>query len=108
MHIRFKRKPRNPSGESLAAQVETVKLHESMESFLDVEDDDVLVYVDNLLRSCKQIGPLEPFSLMSRGEALAALNMLEGKQRVIESHLKTARALRTLLESKLADEGQPQ
>jgi hypothetical protein len=108
MHIRFKRKSASPASESLSSQVERIRLHESMESFLDVEDEDVLTYVDNLLRTCKEIGPLEPFSLMSREEALQAISMLLGRRRVMESHLKTARALRTLLESKLAGVGQPQ
>ena len=108
MHIRFKRKSTPSSSQGLSAQVETIRLHESMESFLDVEDEDILTYVDNLLRTCHEIGPLEPFSLMSRDEALQAISMLLGRSRMGESQRKTARALRTLLESKLEDAGQPQ
>ena len=108
MHIRFKRKSSLSSPEGLSSQVEKIRLHESMESFLDVEDEDILTYVDNLLRSCNQIDPLKPFSLMSREDALQAISLLLGRSRVVESHLKTARALRTLLESKLEGAGQPQ
>jgi hypothetical protein len=82
MHIRFKRKSSSPAPESLSAQVETIRLHESMESFLDVEDEDVLTYVDNLLRTCKEIGPLEPFSLMSREEALQAIESKSSLRRL--------------------------
>lgn len=108
MHIRFKRKSALSAAQGLSSKIETIQLHESMESFLDVEDEDILTYVDNLLRTCNEIDPLQPFSLMSRDEALHAISMLLGRSRMGESHRKTARALRTLLESKLEGAGQPQ
>ena len=108
MHIKLKRKERKASPKDLSAQVETIQLKDSMGAFFDVEDQEVLTYVDDLLRSCKQIGPLEPFSLMSKEDAIQALSMLEQKQRIIARHLKNARALKTLLESQHPNEGQPQ
>ena len=108
MHIRFRRKPAPSASQGLSSKVETIRMHESMESFLDVEDEEVLTYVDNLLRTCNQIDPVEPFSLMSRDEALQAISLLLGRSRMGESQLKNARALRTLLESKLDGAVQPQ
>ena len=108
MHIKLKRKEKKAASKSLSNQVETIVLEDSMGTFFDMQDQDVLTYVDNLLRSCKQIGPMEPFSLMSKEDAINALANLETKQRIIDRHLKNARALKTLLESQHPNEGQPQ
>ena len=93
------------SSPTLVEQIER-KTNESsgvITQFFDVQDDDVLGYVDDLIRECLNIRKIERGSLATREDALRALEIVEHTQRVSSPYLKTAKALRILLESQVLE-----
>lgn len=100
MHIKKRLSKMLPKKRGLSAQLERIAVRDAVTPFLDVEDDDVLGYVDQLLKSCSAIPPLERFSLLTKEDALKALTVIERAQNQVQGHLKTAKALRSLLESR--------
>ena len=91
---------------TLAESVETIPYNTPDSPLFDVEDNDVLGYVDQFLRSYSRIPPLEKTSLMSREEALKALAVLEKAHTVVQSHLKTAKALKHMLTTRNDEAGE--
>lgn len=89
-----------PSSRTLADSVETIPYPTPDSPLFDVEDDDVLGYVDQFLRSYSKMPPLEKTSLMSKEEALHALTVLEKAHASVKAHIKTAQALKQLLNSR--------
>jgi len=81
-------------------EVETTPDRTSAEGQADTLDPNLLEYVDSFLQSYSQMAPLEPTSLLTKEDAQKAVVVLENANRQIQSHLKTARALKQLLESK--------
>jgi hypothetical protein len=65
----------------------------------DSADPEVLDYVNEFLASYSQIPPLPPTSLLTQEDAREALIVLNEAQGRIDSHLKTAKALKQLLRS---------
>lgn len=90
----------------LAESVETIPYNIPDSPLFDVEDNDVLGYVDQFLRAYSRIPPLEKTSLMSREEALKALAVLEKAHAVVQGHLKTAKALKQLLNTRGDEAGE--
>jgi hypothetical protein len=106
MSIKKIRGPKS-SKASLSESVEAISYESNPNSPLfDVEDEDVLGYVDQFLRSYSSMPPLERTSLLSKEEALHAIAVLEKAQKMVQSHIKTAQALKQLLNSRAsAEEG---
>ncbi|MBN8548032.1 MAG: hypothetical protein J0M12_01825 [Deltaproteobacteria bacterium] len=95
-----------PTRSTLSDSVETITYNIPDSPLFDVEDNDVLGYVDQFLRSYSRIQPLEKTSLLSREEALKALAVLEKAQSVVQSHLKTAKALKHMLNTRGDEAGE--
>jgi len=95
-----------PSGRALVENVETIPYTMPDSPLFDVEDNDVLGYVDQFLRSYSRMAPLEKTSLLTREEALKALAVLEKAQTVIQSHIKTAKALKHMLSTRGDEAGE--
>ena len=105
MSIKKIRKPK-ADRRTLSESVETITYSIPDSPLFDVEDNDVLGYVDQFLRSYSRIPPLEKTSLMSRDEALKAIAVLEKAHSVVQSHLKTAKALKQLLNTRGDEAGE--
>jgi hypothetical protein len=91
------------SKSKLRSRIEVETTPEQPDSGLggsDTLDPDLLQYVDNFLMSYSNMAPLEPTSLLTKEDAQKALVVLEKANEQVQSHLKTARALKQLLESK--------
>ena len=84
----------------LRDQIEQTTTPNPDSPLFDVEDEDVLGYVDQFLRAYSRMPLLEKTSLMSKEEALKALVVLEKAHTLVQSHLKTAQALKRLLNSR--------
>lgn len=95
-----------PERKPLAERVERETFSTLDSPLFDVEDQDVLGYVDQFLRSYSNIPPLEKTSLLSKEEALRAITVLEKAHKVVQSHLKTAKALKHLLHSRQDSPGE--
>ncbi len=89
-----------PHTKPLSERIETIPYSNPDSPLFDVEDEDVLGYVDQFLRAYSNMPPLEKTSLLSKEEALRAISVLEKAQRMVQSHLKTAKALKHLLNSR--------
>lgn len=84
-----------PAPTPLDRQVEVIPY-----SSEDREDSDVLGYVDEFVQDYLSTPPLEPMNLLTQESALQALESIERTRQKIDSQIKTAQALRKLLESK--------
>ncbi len=69
--------------------------------FFDVEDADLLGYIDNLMRACASLSHRGRITLNSREEAIRALTTIEKTHTTLQRHVRTARALRTLLTARI-------
>jgi hypothetical protein len=95
-----------PVRRTLSENVESIAYSTPDSPLFDVEDNDVLGYVDQFLRNYSKMQPLEKTSLMTRDEALRALAVLEKAHTVVQSHLKTAKALKQLLNTRGEEAGE--
>ena len=86
-----------PTKQSLSQGVEKISYEVPDSPLFDVQDEDVLGYVDQFLRGYSNIPPLEKFSLLTKEDALKALVVLEKAHSLVQSHLKTAKALKKML-----------
>lgn len=96
MTIKRVRKNLKKSNTGLRSQVEVLRENPSGG---DSADADVLSYVNEFIQSYSKIPPLPATSLLTKEDAQRALVVLEEAQARVTSHLKTARALKRLLQS---------
>ncbi len=66
----------------------------------DSTDPDVLSYVREFMEEYSRIQPLPTTSLLTKADAQHALTVLTKAQSEIDAHLKTARALKKMLQDK--------
>jgi hypothetical protein len=97
---RLSARPQSKSGLSRRIEVETTRESGGAGNASDTLDPDLLEYVDNFLMSYSNMAPLEPTSLLTKEDAQKALVVLEKANDQVQAHLKTARALKQLLEAK--------